>query len=94
MAWHNVKSVNVCGIDGVMYVCMIDDTFVQRAVHVFRVDSEAARSVGLRVGIDYQNLFSSVARDAAKLIVVVVFPTPPFWFANAIIFPICLILVS
>ena len=29
-----------------------------------------------------------VASDAAKLIDVVVFPTPPFWFAKAIIFPI------
>jgi hypothetical protein len=33
-------------------------------------------------------LFSSVANEAAKLMVVVVFPTPPFWFAKAIIFPI------
>ena len=32
--------------------------------------------------------FSKVASDAARLMVVVVFPTPPFWFAKAIIFPI------
>ena len=32
--------------------------------------------------------FSSVANDAAKFMVVVVFPTPPFWLAKAIIFPI------
>src|SRR3954454_19303263 len=33
------------------------------------------------------------ARHAARLIVVVVLPTPPFWFANAKIFPatICIL---
>ena len=30
----------------------------------------------------------SAAKAAAKLIEVVVLPTPPFWFANEIIFPI------
>jgi hypothetical protein len=29
-----------------------------------------------------------VANEAARLMVVVVFPTPPFWLAKAIIFPI------
>ena len=33
-------------------------------------------------------LFSSVASDAARLMAVVVFPTPPFWLAIAMIFPI------
>ena len=32
--------------------------------------------------------FSSAASEAARLIVVVVFPTPPFWLANAMTFPI------
>src|SRR3989344_316317 len=31
---------------------------------------------------------SSTAKDAARLMAVVVFPTPPFWLAMAIIFPI------
>ena len=35
-----------------------------------------------------RTFFYNVASEAAKLIVVVVLPTPPFWFANAIIFPI------
>jgi hypothetical protein len=29
-----------------------------------------------------------MASEAARLIAVVVLPTPPFWFANATIFPI------
>lgn len=32
---------------------------------------------------------SAAARDAARLIAVVVFPTPPFWFATAMIRAIC-----
>ena len=32
--------------------------------------------------------FSNAASDAARFIAVVVLPTPPFWFANAMIFPI------
>src|SRR6185312_5834859 len=35
-------------------------------------------------------LNSSTARAAARLMEVVVFPTPPFWFAIAIIFPMVL----
>src|ERR1051325_1461925 len=34
--------------------------------------------------------FSSTARLAARLMAVVVFPTPPFWLAIAMIFPILL----
>ena len=32
-------------------------------------------------------VFSSVASEAARLMVVVVLPTPPFWLAKAMIFP-------
>ena len=32
--------------------------------------------------------FSRTARDAARLMAVVVFPTPPFWLAIAMTFPI------
>ena len=32
--------------------------------------------------------FSKTPKDAARLIEVVVFPTPPFWLAIAIILPI------
>ena len=35
----------------------------------------------------------NVANEAARLIAVVVFPTPPFWLAKAIIFPIFLSLL-
>src|SRR5699024_1218453 len=35
--------------------------------------------------------FPSNASEAPKLIVVVVLPTPPFWFATAIILPIILL---
>ena len=38
--------------------------------------------------------FSSVASEAARLIVVVVLPTPPFWLAIAIIFPIISIFIG
>ena len=34
--------------------------------------------------------FSSEAKEAARLIAVVVFPTPPFWLANAMTLPISL----
>ena len=32
--------------------------------------------------------FSSEAKEAARLIAVVVLPTPPFWLANAMTLPI------
>lgn len=38
--------------------------------------------------------FSSVASEAARFIEVVVFPTPPFWLANAMILPIKEIVLS
>src|SRR5687768_2693302 len=38
-------------------------------------------------------LCSKAAKLAARLIAVVVLPTPPFWFATAIIFPILILLL-
>ena len=46
-------------------------------------DSEAAGGVALGVGIDDQDRMSLAAREAARLMAVVVFPTPPFWLAIA-----------
>ena len=56
---------------------------------------QAAQKKAIPVSIDAFSIESvaSVAKDAAKLIVVVVFPTPPFWFASAIIFPIFILFV-
>ena len=38
--------------------------------------------------------FSNTPNEAAKLTVVVVFPTPPFWFAIAMILPIIRLLLG
>lgn len=50
------------------------------------VDAHAAGRVALRIAVDKERLFSAAARDAARLIAVVVLPTPPFWLAIANIF--------
>jgi len=61
----------------------------ERAVNAVVVDgfeAERTRGVGLRIEIDEQHAHSASARHDARLTEVVVLPTPPFWFAMAIIF--------
>ena len=41
-------------------------------------DPESGGGVALRVGIDDEDLMSLAASEAARLMAVVVFPTPPF----------------
>ena len=46
--------------------------------------SDAAREVALRIDVDEEDaLVRRAASDAARLMVVVVLPTPPFWLATA-----------
>ena len=54
VAGNDVQTVDVGGVDGVAHVGMVDDTFIERAVHILDVDTKTARSVGLRVSINNQ----------------------------------------
>jgi hypothetical protein len=45
---------------------------------VVAADAEAGSGIGLGVAIDQQDLEPSRARQAARLMAVVVLPTPPF----------------
>lgn len=65
-------------MDSVLYVGSVNNTFIDSAFRLLDVYSQTGRGISLRVGIYYEYLFSSVASEAARLIVVVVFPTPPF----------------
>ena len=48
--------------------------------------ADAARQVALGIDVDQQDaLDRPTAREAARLMVVVVLPTPPFWLATATI---------
>ena len=48
-----------------------------------RALAETGRRVGLRIEVDDERPAPASARQAARLIAVVVLPTPPFWFATA-----------
>ena len=76
---NDVQSLDIRSIDGIARICVIDDTFIDRAVYFRYVYSQTGRRIGLRIRIDKQDLFfSNVAKEAARFIEVVVFPTPPF----------------
>ena len=47
------------------------------------IAAEGDGRVALRVEVDEQGLRADAATQAATLTAVVVFPTPPFWFAIA-----------
>ena len=46
-------------------------------------DAEAGAGIALRVDVDEQDLRPPTARAEARLMAVVVLPTPPFWLATA-----------
>lgn len=72
--------------DGSGSLCAADQNLIGRKFNAAPVYADPARCVALRVDIDKQRLFPETPSAAAKLTDVVVFPTPPFWLATAIIF--------
>ena len=80
VAGDDVQSLDVGRIDGIPDVGLIDDAFVNGPSPLEALACGSASTT--------KTVFSNVASEAARLMVVVVFPTPPFWFANAMIFPI------
>jgi hypothetical protein len=60
---------------------VLEEDVVDAEVECALVDSRAHRGVALGVEVDDQTRRSSRARPAARLTVVVVLPTPPFWLA-------------
>ena len=62
-----------------------DEHVVERRDGAVRLDAEVRAGVGLRVEVeDADALARRAARAAARLTVVVVLPTPPFWLMTAI----------
>ena len=51
------------------------------------VDPEPTGGVALRVEIDHEDAVAESASWLARFTTVVVLPTPPFWFAQAIVWP-------
>ena len=52
-----------------------------------RLRADAARQIALRIDVDQQDLRPASASDVARLMAVVVLPTPPFWLATATMRP-------
>ena len=50
--------------------------------------ADAAREIALRIDVDEQHALFGEGERAARLMVVVVLPTPPFWLATATMRPI------
>ena len=73
--------------DGCGQVGVTQQDLVERETVVAFRNSKASGRVALGIGVDEKNLRSLAAREAARLMAVVVLPTPPFWFAIAMIFP-------
>ncbi len=63
-----------------------DEHVGHRDLDGVEVDPEAGRQVRLRVDVDAQDPQAVLASAPARLIAVVVLPTPPFWLAIAITF--------
>ena len=57
MAGYDVETVDVGGVDGLFDIGVVNDTLVERAVHLLDVYAQSARSVGLWVGIYHQHGF-------------------------------------
>ena len=52
VARYYVETVYVCCVDGVAHVSVVYYTFIERAVHFLEVDTEPARCVCLRIGVN------------------------------------------
>ena len=55
MTWNDVQSLDVCGVNGLTHIGMVDDTLVERAFHLLDIHSETTGGVGLGVGIHHQH---------------------------------------
>ena len=63
MAGYDVKPFNVGSINGFAHISLVDDTLIDRAVHLLDVHTQSAAGVGLRVGIHHEyGLFKSSQR--------------------------------
>ena len=60
-----------------------DEEVVDRGAVLVAAEAEAAGGVGLGVAVDEEGWRPSRARAAARLMAVVVLPTPPFWLTMA-----------
>ena len=55
MTGDDVKTLDVRGVHGFTDIHMVDDTFIQTALYIFYVHTQAARGIGLWVCINNQN---------------------------------------
>ena len=63
---------------------VVDEHVEHRLLDLVGVDALAHRQVALRVEVDARTSWPDSVKATARLSVVVVFATPPFWFANEI----------
>jgi hypothetical protein len=54
---------------------------------VVALEAEAGGGVGLGIAVDQEDFEALEARQAARLMAVVVLPTPPFWLTTPRILP-------
>ena len=66
----------------------VDEDVEHRALDRVRVHALAHRQVALGIEVDQEDAVPQLPSATPRLSVVVVFATPPFWFANAMTFAI------
>ena len=67
MAWDNVQTVNICGIYRIADIGMVDDTFVERAVHLLDIDTQTAGGVCLRVSVNNEDCLLQCGQRCSQI---------------------------
>jgi hypothetical protein len=82
-AGHTLSVGSAVGTQHVFEARAAQEHVVGAAGDVPGRHAQARARVALRVHVDQQHALLRAASEAAALTLVVVFPTPPFWFAIA-----------
>ena len=55
MTGNDIQSIDVCRIDSVADVRLVDDAFINGTLHFRNINAKTAGGIGLRVCVYYQN---------------------------------------
>lgn len=82
-AGNELESIDLGGESRLCNGGVADEDVVDAVAGFVAGEAEATGAVGLRITVDQERLSPSRARAAARLMAVVVLPTPPFWLTTA-----------
>ena len=67
MTGDDIQVVDICGVDGVSDICLVNNTFIQGAFYFLDIYAQTTGCVGLRVCVDNQHTFFQGGQRGAEI---------------------------